>query len=281
MSAHDAGVGIELSNALARAAAIIRLPHSPDTKPELLPDSAGLRCTVTGKTYPLRDGILHVLDSPPNLTKAQQSLNAPIMAWFYDRFRGFLTKRVGVPPFREEVAMTQSGLNIAPGDVVLDLACGHGNFTVEWSRLAGPDGLVIGVDISETMLRRAVARVTKAGLQNVLLIRGDAHNLPFATQCLTKLNCSGGFHQMPDLPRAIAELARVASPGAHLTTSTFARVQNDPNEARKRKVEARYDGTLRFIPLDELQHMLETAGFSNCTHQIPGGWFGYIAARRA
>ncbi len=272
---------MNMSTALARAATFIRLPHSPDANPEALPNNAGLRCTVTDKTYPLRDGILHLLDSPPNLTKAQQSLNSPIMAWFYDRYRGFLTKRVGVPPFREEVATTQAGLNIAPGDVVLDLACGHGNFTVEWSKLAGPDGLVIGLDISNTMLRRAVVRVNKAGLENVLLIRGDALNLPIATASMQKLNCSGGFHQMPDLPRAIAELARVALPGAHLTTSTFARVQNDPHETRKRKIEARYDDTLHFIPLDELQRMLEAAGFSDCTHQIPGGWFGYMSALRA
>ena len=123
--------------------------------------------------------------------------------------------------------------------------------------------------------------MNKCGLKNVLLVHGDALNLPFATASLQKLNCSGGFHQMPDLPRAIAELARAAAPGAHLTTSTFARVQNDPNETRKRKIEARYDNTVRFIPLDELQNMLETAGFTNCTHQIPGGWFGYMSIRRA
>ena len=228
----------------------------------------------------MRDGILHLFDAPPDLTKAQQSLNSPIMAWFYDRFRGLLTRRVGVPPFPEEVRAIQTGLGIARGDVVLDLACGHGNFTVEWSKLVGPDGLVIGLDISETMLRRAVNRINKVGSKNVLLVRGDALDLPIATGSLTKLNCSGGFHQMPDLPRAIAELARVARPGAHLATSTFARVKNDPHETRKRKIEARYGGTLRFIPLDELQLMLEAVGFTNCTHQIPGGWFGYISGQR-
>ncbi|MCC6794245.1 MAG: class I SAM-dependent methyltransferase [Candidatus Hydrogenedentes bacterium] len=269
-----------MSDLLTRAADFIRLPNSPNAKPDVLPGGEGLRCTVTGKRYPLRGGILHLLDAPPNLTKAQQSLDSPIMAWFYDRFRGFLTKRVGVPPFREEVEMTQAALGIAPGDAVLDLACGHGNFTVEWSKLAGPNGLVIGLDISETMLRRAVTRVNKAGLKNVLLVRGDALNLPFRRGSLMKLNCSGGFHQMPDLPRAIAELARVAGPGASLTTATFARISNDPQEARKRKIEARYNNTLRFIPLDELQRLLETAGFTDCTHHIPGGWFGYVSAQR-
>lgn len=276
----DVGLGKAMSSLLTRAAKIIRLPQSPDSEPEVLPDAAGLRCTVTGKIYPILDGVLQLLDAPPTLTKAQRSLNSPIMAWFYDRFRGLLTKRVGVPPFREEVRMTQKVLGIAPGDTVLDLACGHGNFTVAWSKLAGPNGLVIGLDISDTMLRRAVTRVNKAGLENVLLVRGDALNLPIATGRLTRLNCSGGFHQMPDIPRVIAELARVAGPGAHLTTSTFARVPNDPNEARKCKIEARYDDSLRFIPIDELQHMLESAGFTNCTHQIPGGWFAYLSARR-
>jgi len=39
---------------------------------------------------------------------------------------------------------------------------------------------------------------------------------------LPKVNCSGGFHQFPDLPHAWREIARVSVGGAVLTASTFA-----------------------------------------------------------
>lgn len=84
------------------------------------------------------------------------------------------------------------------GDTVLDLACGQGNFTVEWAKRVGPQGLVIGLDISSALLERAVYHVNRGGLDNVLLIRDDAHQLPSADDILHRVNCSGDFHQFPD-----------------------------------------------------------------------------------
>ena len=47
-------------------------------------------------------------------------------------------------------------LGLRPGDGVLDVACGPGNFTRDFARVARPRGLVVGIDASETMLARAV-----------------------------------------------------------------------------------------------------------------------------
>ena len=96
---------------------------------------------------------------------------------------------------------------------MLDLACGRGNFTVELARRVGPSGLVLGVDIARAMLARAAARVERARLTNVLLVRGDALALPIRAASLARLNCSGGLHQLSDLARALAEIARVAALG--------------------------------------------------------------------
>ncbi len=57
--------------------------------------------------------------------------------------------------------------------VVLDVACGHGNFTVELARRVGPDGLVVGLDIARRMLERAARRVRDAGVANAVLLRAD------------------------------------------------------------------------------------------------------------
>jgi ubiquinone/menaquinone biosynthesis C-methylase UbiE len=62
-------------------------------------------------------------------------------------------------------------LELHPGDTVIDVACGTG---LTFSRLEeeiGPDGRLIGIDLSPEMLERAAARVAEEGWRNVTLIR--------------------------------------------------------------------------------------------------------------
>lgn len=268
----------QASHLLTRAAPLLRLPTSPDRQPEMLSDGSGLRCPATSRVYPYRSGILHLLEDEPALTVTQKSLDTALTAWAYDRFRGAISRLLNVADFPVEVAMIQENLQAQAGDTLLDLACGPGNFTVEWAKRVGPDGLVIGLDISPAMLARAVHHVRRWGLDNVLLIRGDAHRLPLADGCLRKVNCSGGFHQFPDLPQALREIARVSTPGAILTASTFAEGPADRRAAIKRWLKRRFD--LHFVPLLWLEEELANQGYREYHWSLPGGWFGYVSARK-
>jgi ubiquinone/menaquinone biosynthesis C-methylase UbiE len=269
---------------LERVAPLLRLPTSPEQPPEVLlddaPEGAGLRCPVTGRIYPYRDGILYLLEAAPDKTFTQQVLDTPFTAWVYDRFRETITRAFNSPDFAVEVAEAQRALQVQSGNVLLDLACGQGNFTVEWAKRAGSDGLVIGLDYSLAMLARAVYHVNRWGLDNVLLIHGDAHALPFADGVLHKVNCSGGFHQFPNLPQALREIARVSAPGAILATSTFAEGTDDPRADFKRWLKRTFD--LHFVPLAPLEEQLAALGYADYTWSLPGsGVFGYASARKA
>jgi len=257
---------------------MLRLPTSPDRPPEVLPDGSGLRCPVTGRVYPCQGGVLNLLADEPGLTTAQHLWNIGVAAWAYDQFREILYALVGALGFPAEAALMQSRLRLRPGDVVLDLACGPGIFTVEWAKRVGPDGLVIGLDISAPMLARAVRHVRQWGLTNVPLVRGDAHCLPLADGSLTKVNCSAGFHQLPDLPRALAELDRVSASGAVLTASTYAERPRDRWAGLKRWLGARY--ALHFVPLIWLGKQLEALGYRDYWWSMPGPLFGYASARK-
>ena len=271
---------------LERAAPLLRLPTAPDRPPKVLPDGSGLRCPVTGRTFPYRDGVLDLLGDSLEKTFTQHTLDTSFTAWAYDRFRGWITRALNVPDFPEEVAQTQQMLQAQAGDTVLDLACGQGNFTVEWAKRVGPEacpepgrrGLVIGLDISRALLARAAYHVNRWGLDNVLLIRGDAHQLPFADGCLSKVNCSGGFHQFPGLPQALREIARVSVEGAVLTASTLAEGPDDPHAGIKRWMKRRFD--LHFVPLVWLGEQLVALGYTDYEWSLPGGWFGYTSARK-
>jgi ubiquinone/menaquinone biosynthesis C-methylase UbiE len=252
----------------------MRGPSNPGT---LARARALLRDPEAASPSRVANGVLDLLDRDFAPTFTQRTLDTRPTAWFYDRVRDALAPRIGMPTFAAEVASVAERLALAPGDVVLDVACGHGNFTVELAKRVGPAGLVIGLDIAGSMLARAASRVRRAGLDNVLLIRGDALALPFVDGAFAKLNCSGGLHQMPDLGRALAEFARVTSADARFAGSGF---------AESGAVETGWRGVLwrrwkmHFVPVQALARAIESAGFADVDVRMAGSWIGYASARR-
>src|SRR5277367_4282924 len=75
---------------------------------------------------------------------------SPIGSFLYDNAQA-LSRR-----FIAAWQLTVEWLNIPPGCIALDVGSGPGSITASLARAAGPDGLALGVDISEPMLARAV-----------------------------------------------------------------------------------------------------------------------------
>jgi demethylmenaquinone methyltransferase/2-methoxy-6-polyprenyl-1,4-benzoquinol methylase len=70
-------------------------------------------------------------------------------------------------------------LDLAPGDTVVEIGCGTGlNFDL-LQRQVGPEGRVIGVDLTDAMLGQAEKRVMRRGWSNVELVLGDAAEFEF------------------------------------------------------------------------------------------------------
>jgi ubiquinone/menaquinone biosynthesis C-methylase UbiE len=210
-------------------------------------------------------------------TPTQRMLDTRFSAWFYDLTRNALAPVIGMARFPREAQELAERLELAPGDVVLDVACGHGNFTLELARRVGPEGLVVGLDIASAMLARAARRIARAGLHNVLLVRGDALALPVRDGAFRKVNCSGGLHQLPDLERALAEFARVAAPGARFSASGFAETGEGSGGWR---AWLRSRLSLHVVPLAPLARSLAHAGFEQVATQAAGP-VGYVWGRRA
>ena len=251
--------------------------HGP-SNPAALARAAALFMGDPERLAPrVRDGVLDLLGGGFAPTFTQRTLDTAFTAWLYDVSRDRLAPALGMPEFRAETQATAERLALAKGDVVLDVACGQGNFTVELARRVGPEGLVVGLDIAASMLARAANRVRRERQGNVVLVRGDALALPFRDAVFAKLNCSGGLHQMPDLARALAELARVAKSSAHFAASGFAR--SDAAERGLRGWLGRRFA-LHFVPIAQLAQSIERAGFEQVETRMAGAWFGYASARR-
>jgi ubiquinone/menaquinone biosynthesis C-methylase UbiE len=97
---------------------------------------------------------------------------------FYGRWAGvydWLATAPGVASWRAQAA---EALAMEPGDTVVEMGCGTGaNFSHLRERV-GPEGRVVGVDLTAGMLRRASERVDRAGWENVHLVRADATRPP-------------------------------------------------------------------------------------------------------
>jgi ubiquinone/menaquinone biosynthesis C-methylase UbiE len=104
-------------------------------------------------------------------------------------------------------------LNIPAGGVALDVGSGPGNVTASLARAGEPDGVALGVDISEAMLERAVRN--EAGPQ-VGFLRADAQRLPLRDNTIDAVTSMAVFQLIPDPAAALGEIARVLRPGGRL-----------------------------------------------------------------
>ena len=101
-------------------------------------------------------------------------------------------------------------MGIGAGDRILDLGCGNG-----WAcrRLAPmvPEGLVVGLDISDEMVRQA--RALSLDLDNVLFLSSGAEGIPWKEDFFSHVLSVESFYYYPDPARALRETHRVLAPG--------------------------------------------------------------------
>lgn len=137
------------------------------------------------------------------------------------------------PSTTEEYALAREWLGLDGGPAtVLDVACGPGNVTRGLHTGVGPDGLVVGIDMSATMLARAVEDTT-AG--NIGYVRGDAMDLPFREGSFDAVCCFGAMYLFSDPWAALESMTRALKPGGRIVILTsraprlpFSRLVADP-----------------------------------------------------
>ena len=105
---------------------------------------------------------------------------------------------------------------IHQGDVVIDVGSGAGFDSLIASRLVGPQGRVVGIDMTEAMIEKAQAGAKSVGAKNVEFLRGLADDLPLSEDFADVVISNGVLNLTPDKSKTLKEWARVLKPGGRL-----------------------------------------------------------------
>jgi len=126
--------------------------------------------------------------------------------------------------------------SLAPGEVVLDLGSGGGFDCFIAGPKVGPEGRVIGVDMTPEMLAKARRNIAgyreQSGLDNVEFRLGEIESLPVADASVDVIISNCVINLSPDKRRVWREIARVLKPGGRVAVSDLALIKPLPQGVR-------------------------------------------------
>jgi ubiquinone/menaquinone biosynthesis C-methylase UbiE len=217
----------------------------------------------------------------PSTGPTQDLMTTSLVPKIYERWwrpaLGRVAKGITGPGMAEEVRIARLMMALSPGDAVLDLACGTGNFSREFARAVAETGLVVGVDASRTMLERGAEEVEAAGLRNLALVRASGEDLPFRDDGFDAVCCFAALHLFAEPFVALAELTRVLAPGGRIAIMTS--VRREVTLPPLKPLVERASG-MRLFEADEIVAALQMRGYTEI-HQRIAGMVQFVGARLA
>jgi arsenite methyltransferase len=151
---------------------------------------------------------------------------------------------------------------LRPGETVLDLGSGAGNDAFIARHEVGPDGRVLGVDMTSEMVAKARGNAAKLGYQNVEFREGQIEQMPVEPGSIDIVISNCVLNLVPDKGRAFAEMFRVLRPGGRFCVSDIVATGELP--APVREVAALYVGCVAGAMAERSYlGLLETTGFQD------------------
>ena len=123
---------------------------------------------------------------------------------------------------------------LKPGMRVVDVGCGAGIDSLIAATMVGPEGSVVGVDMTTAMVEKARAAADEAGLANVEFRQGYGEDLPVEDGWADVVISNGVMNLMPDKDAAYGEAARVIRQGGGLQVADIILQQAVPENAKDR-----------------------------------------------
>ena len=151
---------------------------------------------------------------------------------------------------------------IRPGDAVLDVGSGSGTDALIASRMVGPGGSVIGLDMTRAMRDKLEANAALAGAANVRTLDGNAEDIPLPDGSVDVVTSNGVLNLVPDKERAIREIFRVLRPRGRFQISDIV-VEVPPSAACRAKPQLWAECIVGAVTKDLYLDTLRRAGFED------------------
>jgi SAM-dependent methyltransferase len=127
----------------------------------------------------------------------------------------------------------QPFIDLQKGEIVLDLGCGAGLDMYFYGKAVGPTGKVIGIDISEEMLRKANENMKKVGLKNIVIKVGRSTAIPLDDNSVDIVASNGIYNLTPDKKAVMSEVLRVLKTGGRTVFCEIVLTESLPEKVRK------------------------------------------------
>ena len=159
-----------------------------------------------------------------------------------------------------------------PGERVLDIGCGGGATTIAIAKAVGPDGDVLGIDISPDLTESSTLRASEAGLGNIRFLCADAGNVQLADAPFDRLFSRFGSMFFAEPHQAFANLRSLLRAGARIDLAVWGPPRDNlwmmemmgvvRNHIDIPPAVPRAPGPFAFEDLDYLNEVLAGGGFS-------------------
>jgi arsenite methyltransferase len=152
--------------------------------------------------------------------------------------------------------------HIRSGEVVVDLGSGGGLDVFLASKMVGPQGRAIGIDMTPAMIERARANAAAGGYANVEFFQSTIDHIPLPDASVDCVISNCVLNLAPDKPAVFREIARVLKPGGRLAVSDIA-LKGELPEAVARSMAVYVCCIAGAIRIDDYRAGLLAAGFEH------------------
>ena len=175
---------------------------------------------------------------------------------------------------------------LRPGDAVLDLGSGSGLDCFLAAQQVGPQGRVVGLDMTDDMLELARRNLAKVSATNVEFHKGEMESMPLPDATFDVIISNCVINLSPDKDAVFRESHRVLKPGGRMRVSDIVWTRQ-PTEAERSDLASWAGCVAGALQVEEYTGKLRAAGFGDIDVQLAGepdkhGWASaYITARKA
>ena len=156
---------------------------------------------------------------------------------------------------------------LQPGETVVDLGSGGGIDCFLAAKAVGPNGKVIGVDMTPEMLSKARKNAVKGGYENVEFRLGEIENLPVADNTADVVISNCVINLSPNKLQVYKEAQRVLRPGGRLAVSDMVSLAPLP-DALKNDVTLYTGCVAGTVSVQQIECWLTEAGFESISVQV-------------